>query len=120
MTKSYMTFQYSLEETIEELQEHITSLKSLLSKSEEENKELKEQIGTPDMFYYPDDPELPHGSIEELMEFADIGTPTLIKPYKLIEHENEWCIKNEDGSYPLFTTKEEALSSLNKSKGEEE
>lgn len=41
MTKSYMTFQYSLEETIEELQEHITSLKSLLSKAKEENKELK-------------------------------------------------------------------------------
>ena len=38
MTKTYMTFQYSLEETIEELQEHITSLKSLLSKAEEENK----------------------------------------------------------------------------------
>lgn len=43
MTKSYMTFQYSLEETIEELQEHITSLKSLLSKAEEENKELKKK-----------------------------------------------------------------------------
>lgn len=120
MTKSYMTFQYSLEETIEELQEHITSLKSLLSKAEEENKELK---CNSEYFYIdPEDPYLEERSSLELaasMVSFNGGPIVELQKYAKTRLPNVFIIKH-GCERKAFTTKEEALSSLNKSKGEEE
>ncbi len=129
MTKSYMTFQYSLEETIEELQAQVTSLaeerdklkgkvtdleaglqisgdtwsdqedemdglKSLLSKAEEENKELLSALK----------------KISELEHQA-------AEPFSICDADYNYVA---DQDRIIVDAKNIALASLNKSKGEEE
>lgn len=130
MTKSYMTFQYSLEETIEELQEHITSLKSLLSKSEEENKELKEN----NRFVFLDDgfDNYEFISCEDFIKDAaeDLRTAVAqgcgknslneVKSVATLGAERTAYYTFDGKDCHIFWNEEEALASLNKSKGEGE
>lgn len=129
MTKSYMTFQYSLEETIEELQEHITSLKSLLSKAKEENKELKKLIKFSEKKsikarYFYTTPSIggEYGHLSNLIEACENIDIIQAFPAMITGYSPRWYVRGDANYTPYYTEIEakNALSSLNKSKGEEE